>query len=115
MTTNFDAALEWMGKGYNVVPLKAVDVKHPGVKWKDLQKRLARPDEVERWKPLFSNGVGFITGQISGVVVIETDGLAGETALAEFDMNMALCPRRLSSAAAAIAAFIGISGIPAAG
>jgi putative DNA primase/helicase len=85
MTSNFDAAREWMSKGYNVVPLKAVDAKHPGVKWKGLQTRLATADEVTRWKPLFSNGVGFITGAISGVVVIETDGLAGETVLAEFE------------------------------
>ena len=30
---------------------------------------------------MFANGVGFVTGEISGVVVIETDGLAGETVL----------------------------------
>ena len=45
MTTNFDAALEWRGKGYNVVPQKAVDIKHPGVKWKPIQARLVTPEE----------------------------------------------------------------------
>jgi hypothetical protein len=32
----------------------------------------------------FSNGVGFITDEISGVIVIETDGPEGEALLDEF-------------------------------
>lgn len=46
LSANYLAALDWYEKGYNVVPQKAVDVKHPGVKWKGLQDRLATPNEV---------------------------------------------------------------------
>ena len=85
MTTNFDAALAFRAKGYNVVPQAAVDKKYPAVKWKGLQDRPAEPGELERWKHLFENGVGFITGAISGVIVIESDGPEGEAVLAEFE------------------------------
>ncbi len=95
MSANFDAALAWYGKGYNVVPRKAPDEKRPGVLWKGLQKRSATPDEVTRWEPLFSNGVGFITGAISGVIVIETDGLAGETILDLFEHEHGPLPETL--------------------
>ena len=85
MTTNFDAALAFHAKGYNVLPQAAFDKKHPAVKWKGLQDRLVEPDELEGWKHLFENGVGFITGGVSGVIVIESDGPEGEAVLAEFE------------------------------
>ena len=40
--TNLDAALEWLGKGYNVVPQNKEGKKFPGVKWKGLQSALRR-------------------------------------------------------------------------
>ena len=93
--SNFSAALEWARKGYNVVPQKAVDMKHPGVRWKEHQGRRATQDELAQWKHLFKNGVGFITGAISGVVVIETDGLAGETVLGDFEYEHGPLPETL--------------------
>jgi hypothetical protein len=30
---NYKAAIVWRERGYNVVPQKAIDLKHPGVKW----------------------------------------------------------------------------------
>ena len=44
---------------------------------------------------MFDNGVGFITGAISGVIVIETDGLAGETVLDEFEYEHGPLPETL--------------------
>ena len=85
MTTNFDAALAFHAKGYNVVPQAAVDKKYPGVKWKGLQNRLMEQEELEGWEQLFENGVGFITGAVSGIIVIESDGPEGEAVLAEFE------------------------------
>jgi hypothetical protein len=79
MTTNFDAALAFRAKGYNVVPQAAVDKKYPAVKWKGLHDRRAERDELARWEHLFKNSVGFITGAISGVIVTESDGPESET------------------------------------
>ena len=77
----YEAALAWARKGYNVVPRKAPDKKHPGVKWKELQTRRVTEAELAQWRAMFANGVGFISGAISGVVVIETDGPGGEALL----------------------------------
>jgi hypothetical protein len=92
---NLQAAIAWRERGYNVVPQKAIDLKHPGVKWKDYQDRLVTRAEIQRWEPLFAGGVGFITGAISGVVVIDTDGLAGETILNEFETEFGPLPETL--------------------
>jgi len=82
---NYMAALAWLKKEYNVVPQKAVDKKHPGVKWAHLQNQRVTKDELFDWYPMFANGVGFITGAISGIIVIESDGPEGEALLAEFE------------------------------
>lgn len=96
MTTNYDAALAWAGKGYNVVPRKSVDAKRPAVKWKELQSRRVTEAELTKWGPLFANGIGFITGAISGVIVIETDGPAGEAVLEQFGFRHGGLPPTLT-------------------
>ena len=53
-------------------------------------------DELEGWKHLFENGVGFITGAISGVIVIESDGPEGEAVLAEFEREHGPLPDTLT-------------------
>jgi hypothetical protein len=85
MSANFEAAQAWARNGYNVVPQKAVDKKHPGVEWRALQDRRVTPDELLSWRPMFDNGVGFITGRISGVIIVESDGPEGAAVLAEFE------------------------------
>jgi uncharacterized protein (DUF927 family) len=89
-------ALDWRKRGYNVVPQKARDKKYPGVKWKNLQTRQATEAELMRWNLMFANGVGFITGEISGVIVIETDGLQGLTVLDEFECEHGPLPKTLT-------------------
>jgi uncharacterized protein (DUF927 family) len=44
---------------------------------------------------MFENGVGFVTGDISGVIVIETDGPAGETVLEQFEFEHGPLPETL--------------------
>jgi hypothetical protein len=92
---NYEAAIAWRERGYNVVPKKATDLRHPGVKWAPYQNQLVTLAELQRWKPLFANGVGFITGAVSGIIVIDTDGSAGETILKEFATEFGALPRTL--------------------
>jgi hypothetical protein len=94
--SNFSAALAFHAKGYNVVPQAAVDKKHPAVKWKGFQDRLVERDELDGWKHLFENGVGFVTGAMSGVIVIESDGPGGEAVLAEFGREHGPLPDTLT-------------------
>ena len=84
-TKNYEAALAWARKGFNVVPQKAVDKKFPAIKWKEYQTRIVTEAELARWRPMFANGVGFITGEISNDIVVESDGPEGEALLAEFE------------------------------
>jgi hypothetical protein len=92
----YEAALAWAHMGYNVVPQKAPDKKHPGVKWKELQTRRITEAELAQWRTIFANGVGFITGKISGVIVVETDGPAGEALLAGFEKLHGTLPSTLT-------------------
>ena len=94
MTSNFDAACAWARKGYNVVPRKSVDKKYPGVKWKEYQTQRT-DNELARWQKMFVNGVGFITGEISNAIVIETDGLMGQTVLDLFEKEHGPLPETL--------------------
>jgi hypothetical protein len=93
---NFTVALAWWRAGYNVVPQKAIEEKHPGVLWEHLQTDRVTNDELRGWRPLFANGVGFITGAISGVVVVDTDGPEGEALLAEFQAQHGAFPVTLT-------------------
>jgi predicted RNA binding protein YcfA (HicA-like mRNA interferase family) len=65
------------------------------VKWKPYQDRLVTLAEMKRWEHLFANGVGFITGAVSGIIVIESDGLAGQTVLNEFEAEFGPLPKTL--------------------
>jgi hypothetical protein len=79
----FPAALIWLEQGFNVVPHDHDD-KHPSVNWKELQRNRVTEKDLREWFWKFANGVGFITGAISGVIVIDTDGPEGEAVLDEF-------------------------------
>jgi uncharacterized protein (DUF927 family) len=92
----YEAALSWARRGYNVVPQKAVDKKHPGVEWRALLDRRVTPEELKSWRPMFDKGVGFITGGISGVIIIESDGPEGEAVLAEFERRQGPLPDTLT-------------------
>lgn len=76
-------AREFHRRGFNVVPRNPVK-KYPAVKWAEYQRRRITDDEILRHYHLYAGGVGFITGRISGVIVIETDGPNGEAVLADF-------------------------------
>jgi hypothetical protein len=92
---NLQAAIAWHERGYNVVPRKAINLKRPSVPWKPYQDRRVARAEIQCWKPLFAGGVGFITGAISDAIVIESDGLAGETILNEFEAEFGPLPETL--------------------
>ncbi len=91
---NYAAALEWHKRKYNVVPRHATN-KHPAVKWKELQARMVTRAELLEWHSKFVHGVGFITGAVSGIIVIESDGLAGQTVLDLFECEYGPLPKTL--------------------
>ncbi len=93
----YRAALEYMARGWSVIPLCPWDHvgvgrehgkncgshgKAPLVAWKAYQDRLPTPDEVAGWWKRWPNAnVGIVMGPVSRLVGIDVDGQAGWEAL----------------------------------
>lgn len=88
-------ARRWWRKGYNVVP-RNTQKKHPAVYWTHLQTHFILDQEMRSHYHLYAGGVGFITGAISNIVVIETDGLLGLTVLDMFECLHGPLPKTLT-------------------
>ena len=83
-----DAALELLDKGYSVVPC-APGERYPTIPWREYQTRLPTPDEVRAWwetEP--RSNVAIITGNVSGILVLDIDGHEGLVALAEAGITL---------------------------
>ncbi len=93
---HYQAARTWWKHGYNVVPQNTAGKKYPAVKWKSLQTRRVTEAELANWKNLFRHGVGFITGEVSNAIVIETDGEDGEKLIAEYERQHGALPKTLT-------------------
>ena len=78
------AALEYLEQGLSVLPV-APETKKPLPKWKEFQTRLPTPEEVEAWWRRWPNAqLGFVTGAVSGRVVLDSDSPEGNLALRQF-------------------------------
>ncbi|MCL6447618.1 MAG: bifunctional DNA primase/polymerase [Armatimonadetes bacterium] len=56
--------------------------KHPRVPWKEFQGRRPTEEEIARWKKQFPGcNWGIVTGQVSGVIVLDIDGPEGAEAI----------------------------------
>ena len=86
MKTKLDAALEYLDRGWSVIPIKP-EGKRPAIKWREYQDRLPTEDEVEQWWTQWPDyDIAIITGEISGVVVVDCDN--EESIHAAFDAKM---------------------------
>ncbi len=75
MSAQLEAALGYASLGRSVIPLAPGGKLPPsGFSWKRYQSERATPDRIHRWwqrDPTFN--VGIVTGQISGIVIIDID------------------------------------------
>jgi len=64
---------------YSVIPVNisyedGKYIKKPTVAWKEYQDRIATDEELEKWfANSYNNGIGIITGKISGIVVVDVE------------------------------------------
>lgn len=74
-------ALQFARQGFSVVPVNSAE-KRPHICWRKYQEQRATDGEMCRWWQRWPKaGVGFITGAISGLSVVDIDGAIGhETA-----------------------------------
>ena len=74
-------ALNYLQRGFSVVPLRLKN-KRPLVPWEEYQRRPPTEEEVSRWWAKWPEAnIGIVTGEVSGLVVVDVDGEKGlETA-----------------------------------
>ena len=84
MTPNaYYTALELLALGYSIVPSgSGANGKFPLIKWKPYQDRLPTKAEIGEWQDRFHPRLwGVVTGEVSGVVVVDTDNVEARSLL----------------------------------
>ncbi|GAB4490097.1 MAG: hypothetical protein OHK006_22500 [Thermodesulfovibrionales bacterium] len=86
MKTILAYAKYYQSKGFSTIPLKPYD-KTPAIPWKEYQTRHATDDELGKW---FGNGsnlnIGIVTGNLSGIAVVDLDSEEAVELIAEHDI-----------------------------
>ncbi|MHC4197262.1 MAG: bifunctional DNA primase/polymerase [Planctomycetota bacterium] len=74
-------ALKYLKRGFSVIPIRPKG-KKPLISWKAYQKRVPQERKVEEWWNKWPEAnIGIVTGEVSGLVVVDVDGEKGlETA-----------------------------------
>lgn len=73
-------ASDYLVLNWNVMPVGRD--KRPLLReWRHLQERRVTPDMLAGWRKLRPVGLAVITGAISGIIVLDSDGPAGEESL----------------------------------
>jgi len=68
---------------FSVIPIKKN--KKPFIKWTEYQKTLPTREQVKDWWTHYPNAnIGIVTGEVSGIDVIDCDSEDGKSALEEF-------------------------------
>ena len=71
-------ALQYIKLGWSVIPIRARD-KRPAIKsWEEYQNRLPTKTEIKEWFGKGERNIALITGQISGVDVVDIDSYKGK-------------------------------------
>jgi len=77
------AALAYRRMGWSVIPI-GTD-KKPLIKWSDYQERIATDEEVMAWWVKWPTAnVGIVTGQVSGLTVVDIDTTEGRVNLEDY-------------------------------
>ena len=75
-------ALEYADRGYSIIPVQ--HNKKPFIKWTRYQTEKADPDRIRRWFEKWPDAnIGIVTGEISGITVLDPDTQTGIGALNE--------------------------------
>lgn len=85
----FELALSLLNAGYSVIPVRN---KIPVGKWSQYQKQLATEDDLSEWFEVCGHDIGIVTGQLSGITIIDVDpdGLDSDL-VKEFDKRNYPC------------------------
>ncbi len=67
-----NTALGYIKQGLSIVPIPHKE-KSPSIPWKEYQSRIATEEEVKLWFKDKQQNVGIVTGEISGITVVDVD------------------------------------------
>ncbi len=82
---NLEWAQWYLEVGFSVIPLKPQG-KEPLIPWKDFQSRKPTTEEIQSWFDRWPDAnIGIVTGEISGIIVLDIDGSKGFQSLAGKD------------------------------
>jgi putative DNA primase/helicase len=77
MSNLLPIALRFLTQGISVVPVANDGSKRPAFAWQRFQQELPTPDELLMWFKDGVDGIGVITGQVSGnLEMLELEGRA---------------------------------------
>lgn len=86
-----EEALKYLKNGLSVIPLGPN--KKPRLKWEPYQKEKATEANIKRWWTLWPDSmIGIVTGNISGLAVIDVDTPEGMTGIKEYLPDDLLTP-----------------------
>jgi hypothetical protein len=72
-------AEKYLSLGWSLIPLRT-RTKEPLIPWTEFQKRKATMMEISQWLNKYPQmNIGVVTGQISGIVVVDLDGKEGNS------------------------------------
>jgi len=84
-----EAALQYLSEGMSVIPLKPNDKRPLLPSWTELQKAALSTHEVKAiWDAEPDANVGIVTGQISGLSVLDIDGKPGAIAIQQASISL---------------------------
>jgi hypothetical protein len=88
---NLKAALKYQQLGFSVIPVRKD--KKPFIKWERYQSEKADSDQLRAWWEKWPNGnIGLVTGEVSGIDVVDCDSEKGRDALNEFLSDSHIMP-----------------------
>ncbi|MDA8163284.1 MAG: AAA family ATPase [Desulfobacteraceae bacterium] len=72
--TLLDWARGYLTRGFSIIPVTRGTKKPALSSWREFQERRVTDKEVNAWFGNGSNGIGIVTGVISGIAVVDLDG-----------------------------------------
>jgi len=86
----------YAGLGWSVVPVRPGE-KVPAVAWSGFQQTRPSIAQLDDWFAIGGYGIGIVTGQISGIFVLDFDGEDGQALLNSLERNHGPLPPTVSA------------------
>jgi hypothetical protein len=87
------AALDYVARGWSVIPLRVKDKKPAISSWIQFQKERASAERIEDyWNRNPQANIGIVTGSVSGIIVLDVDGPEGDASLKRIEARFGELP-----------------------